>query len=208
MSGYRSFSMGLVFLAALMLILVVVAIVLSFAQQAPGNPSGNDITSLPISLVLDNAMNQQMQDIQERIFEYKFQAASNDPTSQEALVNTRGQELANEAANNERFVNSLLSNNVSLKGNQLAALADAMNISTARINNMSLDLQHRSAGLPLTDNGIEGNSNFVMPLVGEINNTIALDQKMSQAAISKMADNVSGHFNGPLKNNGDNIKNK
>jgi hypothetical protein len=123
-------------------------------------------------------------------------------------VSSRGQELANEAANNERFVNSLLSNNVSLKGDQLAALADAMNISTARINNMSLDLQYRSAGLPLPYNGSKGYGNSVLPLVGVINNTIALDQKMSQAAMSKMADGESGHFNAPLKNISDNNKNK
>jgi hypothetical protein len=200
--------MAIVLLTALMLILVIIAIAPSFAQQAPGNASGNDITSLPVSVILDNAMNQQMQDIQERIFEYKFQAASNDPTSQEALVNSRGRELANEAANNERFVSSLLSNNASLQGDQLAALSVVMNISTARLNNMSLELQYRAAGLSLPPNGSKGYSNSVLPLAGEINNTIKLDQKMLQAAMNKMADNGGRHLNGPLKNIGNSIKNK
>lgn len=202
MAGIRSYHKALILIIAIVVLGAFSAIAPSFAQHAAAvNASDSNIVSLPVSFVIDNAMNAQMQDIQENIFEYKFQAANNDTAAQEALVNSRSRQLNNDVASNEMFLNALISRNVSIPGSQLAALADQMNVSLGRMNKMSMKLQEHAAGLSLV-NGHSENNNSAIPLISEINNTMALDQKVSQVAMNNIVN--KGH--GPLNNDNHSFK--
>jgi hypothetical protein len=180
MSRVYALALGL-FLATAVIHLCGGATAQSQVWQAPGNASAGNTAQLPVSLVIQNALNGQMQDVQQNIFNYQFQAAGNNTPAQAALVDSRSLQLANAASANERLISTLLTSNGSIPQGRLVAMADQMNASLTRIDNMSIGLQHRASAL----SGASGRNNSVSPvssLMGQLNYTMSLDRQVSGMA--------------------------
>ena len=190
MSRLNFLALILVMTTAVML-LCGVAMAQSQVWQAPVNDPAGNATQLPISLVIQNALSGQMQDIQQNIFNYQFQAAGNNTPVQAALVDARSLQLANAASDNERLISALLASNGSIPQGRLVAVADQMNVSLSRINNMSLGLQHQASALSWAD----GRNSTVSPmnsLMGQLNYTMSLDRQASGMANRTSGFRISG----------------
>jgi hypothetical protein len=165
------------------------------AQQAADNTTANDIGALPVSFVLNNAIDAHEQDIRQKIFEYEFMAAENSPSVQSDLVRKRSEDLKKDTLGKKKVMSAILSRNGSISPEQLGALASEMSGNIDRLSGFTRKLEEKAAGLSLL-NGHKTNTDTIAPLLNDISDGRGLAAKMIQAADDKK--------NGSLKNNGKN----
>ncbi len=177
----------------------------ALAQQTPDNGS-KDAGGVPISFILDSAIDAHEQDIRDKMFEYKFEAAAGNPAGQVALVEERSNELKNDTAHKKSILKALMAKNGSVSGNKLAKMADELGASIDKLSGQSKKLEEYAAGLTLLY-GSEAYTGPIEPLISEVNDARGLAQKASRAA----KDNNNGNSGNNGNNNGkqnDNAKPK
>jgi len=166
-------------IVSLFLFLAAIAVP-SFAQRAADNDTG----ALPVSFILDSALEAHEQDIKEKMFEYKFEAASNDPAAQVDLVKERSDELKKDIASKKGILMALMARNDSVPDYQFAALTDEMSASIEKLNGWSKKLQDHAAGLTML-NGHKAYTDSVVPLIDDLNDARELASRASQVAKDK-----------------------
>ena len=155
-------------------ILVLIALpAYASAQQAADNNS--DALAMPLSFILDNALDTQAQDIQENIFEYKFDAASNSPDAQSSLLQKRTDDLASDANDKKAFLKALIKKNATIPGYQISDMAGSVGASMDQLDKWSKKLENHAAGLVL----LKGrNATSVQPLINNIQDTKGLSDSL------------------------------
>jgi hypothetical protein len=170
-----------VFLLVIFSIIFLAAALPAQAQQAADNGTGDDISALPVSFILDNTMDSHVQDILQNIYEYEFRAAADNPAAQSELVQKRSDGLMMDTLDKKEVMRSILSRNESISPEQLMALASEMNGSIDRLNGWSKKLEDHAAGLSLL-NGHKAGKDPIVPLLSDINDVRGLAGKMAQVA--------------------------
>lgn len=143
------------------------------AQQASYNSSG----AMPLSFILDDALDTHAQDIKENIFEYEFNSSQNDPSRQSALVQKRSDELAGEANDKKALIRALMRKNGTIPDDQIAGMADSISLSVDRLGNRSKKLGEYAAGLTML-NGHKAYTEKVLPLLSDISDTKGMSDKL------------------------------
>jgi len=166
-------------IVSLFLILAAVAAP-SHAQRAEDNNTG----ALPVTFILDSMLDAHEQDIKEKMFEYKFEAAGSDPAMQVGLVKERSDELKNDTASKKGLLMALLARNDSVSGRQFAALVDVTSAGIEKLNGWSKKLEEHAAELTML-NGHKAYTDSVEPLIDDLNDARELASKASQAAKDK-----------------------
>ncbi len=171
----------------------------SYAQLAQNNTTGNDTIALPISAIIDSAINAHEQDIKEKIFEFKFASANNSPAVQADLIIARSDEIKKDASDDANLLNALAATNGSISDEQLAAMADETNKSMDKLDNWSKNLERHSGEVSARD----VNKSYVdpvKPLMSNISNAQTIVANISHAAKVKMASEKKGTFNKNIHN--------
>lgn len=183
MRQMRSPMVVLALLSVSILIIVLAMAAPACAQQAPDNGSKGAGT-LPVSFILDSVLEAHEQDIKEKIFEYKFEAASNDPAVQADLVKERSDELKDDTAFKKGILMALMARKDLISGEQLSLLAEEMSVSIEKLNGRSKKLEEHAAGLTML-NGHKAYTDSVEPLIDDVKDAKELALKASQAAKDK-----------------------
>ncbi len=170
------------FLACILAIALARAGIAMAEQPSGGGP--------PVTFILDDMISSHEQDIREKMFEYKFEAASGDPDKQAGLVVERSDELKREAEAKKGFLQALISGNSSLPDGQLMALADDTNVSLEKLNGRSKKLEEHAAGLAM----LKGHGAYTdtVRLTSEINEAKGLVSKAKKAAGNKANNDKAG----------------
>ena len=181
----------LALLLACVLVIVLAMAVPALTQQASDNGSGGGGTGTPpVTFILDSMLDAHEQDIKEKMFEYKFEAASSDPAAQVALVKERSGELKSDTASKKGILVALMARNDSVSAKQFAALTDEMGTSIEKLNSLSKKLEEDAAGLVML-NGQKAYTDSVEPLISDLKDARELASRASQVAKDKKSVNVS-----------------
>ncbi|HTY90657.1 MAG TPA: hypothetical protein VMC84_05715 [Methanocella sp.] len=163
--------------ASLLVLAAILFIALPITASAQQQAFDSSSDAVPLSFILDNALDTHAQDIQENIFEYEFNAAGNDPGLQSALVLKRSDQLANETNHKKAFLQALIKKNDMVPDDQAAEMADSIGASVDRLGNWSKKLGEHAAGLSIL-NGHKAYSENVIPLISDINETKGISDKL------------------------------
>jgi hypothetical protein len=144
------------------------------AQQATNNSTGG---AMPLTFILESALDSHAQDIQENIFEYKFEAANNDPAKQSILVQKRSNELKNATMGKKAFIQALLRHNGSISDEQMAGMADELGTSVQKLDVWSKKLEEHAANLAML-NGHRTYTDEILPLMGDIEEAKGMAEKL------------------------------
>jgi hypothetical protein len=177
-------SLKIIMLIAGLFLLLVATSVPSFAQQAEANDTG----ALPITFILDSMMGAHEQDIKEKMFEYNFEAASDDPAAQVELVKKRSDELKHNTVLKKGILIALMARNGSVSGDQFAAIVDEMGAYIEKLNGWSKKLEEHAAGLAML-NGNKVYTDSVVPLMDDVKDAKDLASKASKEGKDKKNDN-------------------
>jgi len=196
----KRFTMVILALLSACAMAVALAIAIpALAQQAQDNASGGK-GDMPVSFLLDSAIDAHEQDIKERMFEYKFEAASGNPDAQVALVKERSDELKNDTASKKGILKALMARNGSIPGKQLAAIVDEMSSGIEKLGGWSKKLEEHAAGLVML-NGQKAYTESIVPLMDDLEDARELASKASKAAKDKKNDNASPNSNAGQNSN-------
>ncbi len=179
----------LVLLLACILVIVLAMAAPACAQHASADSSRGTGTP-PVSFILDSMLEAHEQDIKEKMFEYKFEAAGNDPAAQVNLIKERSDELKNDTASKKGILMALMAMNDSVSGKQFAAITDEMSASIEKLNGWSKKLEEHAAGLVML-NGHKAYTDSVEPLINDLKDARELAFRASQAAKDKKSVNAS-----------------
>jgi hypothetical protein len=183
MRRIRSRIKALFCLSLFILFLACVMAIQAGAQPAAETSSKNT-GMMPLSFILDSSLDVHEQDIKENIFEYRFEAAKNDPSLQSSLVKKRSADLKNDAVDKKNMLKALMEDKGEFSDDQMAMLAEEMNSSIEKLNGWSRKLEEHAAGLTLL-NGKNAYIESIVPLMGDISDAKELAIKMSQEAKDK-----------------------
>jgi hypothetical protein len=161
----------------------ILSAVLLLSLAVPAYAS-NGTGALPVSFILDSALDAHEQDIKENIFEYKFNAANNDPTLQSELVQKRSEDLKKVTMNKKSFMQALIDNGGTIPDGQMEMLAEEMGKSFQKLDAWSKKLEEHAAGLTLLK-GHKTYTDDIQPLMKDINDAKGLAMKAARDASDK-----------------------
>lgn len=172
----------------LLMFILAIAMPANAQQTGQANATGDGAGNLPISAIIDQALNAHEQDIKDRMFDYQFNAAKDNPDAQANIVKKRGEELKAEANDKKSLIEALLNEdqNGTIPEERLAAMMDETNKSLERVMNSSSIWEDHAMELTMVS-GHQSYTGVIKPLVTELDQTRSMAQNESSKANDRLA---------------------